>query len=149
MHLSTIIYGVHVNKEYQIFGRLAIKSCRNAPTRLIVSVCPHITTWEPLNRFSWNFILGRFTKVCWNIPVLVNNNNGHFTWRPTLVSGRISSVTRTQLAKYIYQGDKHLECPDEGGNKHLWNVGKLLPGYTAQQPKRQSSAYFILLAYFP
>jgi hypothetical protein len=22
-------------------------------------------------------------------------------------------------------------------NKHLWNVGKLLPEYTAQQPKRQ------------
>jgi hypothetical protein len=27
---------------------------------------------------------------------------------------------------------------DVGGCKHLWNVGKLLPDYTAQQPRRQS-----------
>jgi hypothetical protein len=24
--------------------------------------------------------------------------------------------------------------PDDGGSKHLWNVGKLLPDYTAQHP---------------
>jgi hypothetical protein len=29
--------------------------------------------------------------------------------------------------------------PDYGGSKRLWNAGKLLPDYTAQQPKRQSS----------
>jgi hypothetical protein len=27
------------------------------------------------------------------------------------------------------------ECPDNGGSKHLWNVGKLLPDYTATTPK--------------
>jgi hypothetical protein len=27
--------------------------------------------------------------------------------------------------------------PDVGGSKHLWNVGKLLPDYRAQQPRRQ------------
>jgi hypothetical protein len=31
--------------------------------------------------------------------------------------------------------------PDDGGSKHLWNVGKLLPDYTAQQPRRQPSSY--------
>jgi hypothetical protein len=30
--------------------------------------------------------------------------------------------------------------PDDGGSKHLRNVGKLLPDYTAQQPRRQSSS---------
>jgi hypothetical protein len=30
---------------------------------------------------------------------------------------------------------------DDGGSKHLWNVGKLLPDYTAQQPRRQPSSY--------
>jgi hypothetical protein len=30
---------------------------------------------------------------------------------------------------------------DDGGRKHLWNVGKLLQDYTAQQPKRQSSSH--------
>jgi hypothetical protein len=29
--------------------------------------------------------------------------------------------------------------PDDGGNKHPWNVGKLPPDYTAQQPRRLSS----------
>jgi hypothetical protein len=30
---------------------------------------------------------------------------------------------------------------DEGGSKYLWNVGELLPDYTAQQPRRQPSSY--------
>jgi hypothetical protein len=32
-------------------------------------------------------------------------------------------------------------CPDDGGSKDLWNVGKLLPDYTALQPRRQPSSY--------
>jgi hypothetical protein len=31
--------------------------------------------------------------------------------------------------------------PDNRGSKHLWNIGKLLPHYTAQHPRRQSSSY--------
>jgi hypothetical protein len=34
--------------------------------------------------------------------------------------------------------------PDDWGNKHLWNVGKLLPDYTARRPKRRSSLWFSL-----
>jgi hypothetical protein len=30
--------------------------------------------------------------------------------------------------------------PDNGGSKVLWNVGKLLPGYTALQTRRQPSS---------
>jgi hypothetical protein len=30
--------------------------------------------------------------------------------------------------------------PDDGGSKHLWNIGKRLPGNTAQQPRRQPSS---------
>jgi hypothetical protein len=38
--------------------------------------------------------------------------------------------------------------PDDGGSKDLWNVGKLLPDYTALQPRRQpSSILHILLKY--
>jgi hypothetical protein len=29
----------------------------------------------------------------------------------------------------------------DGGSKHIWNVGKLLPDYTEQQPRRQPSSY--------
>jgi hypothetical protein len=35
-----------------------------------------------------------------------------------------------------HQGD----CPDDGVNKHLWNVGILLPDYMVLQPRRQSSS---------
>jgi hypothetical protein len=31
--------------------------------------------------------------------------------------------------------------PDDGGSKHFWNVGKLLPDYMAQHSRRQSSSY--------
>jgi hypothetical protein len=31
--------------------------------------------------------------------------------------------------------------PDDGGSKHLRNVGKLLPDYMAEQPRRQPSSY--------
>jgi hypothetical protein len=31
--------------------------------------------------------------------------------------------------------------PDDGGSKHLWIVGKILPDYTAQQPRSQRSLY--------
>jgi hypothetical protein len=31
--------------------------------------------------------------------------------------------------------------PDDGGSKHLWNVSKYLPDYTAQQPTTQSPSW--------
>jgi hypothetical protein len=32
---------------------------------------------------------------------------------------------------------------DDGGRKYLLNVGKLLPDYTAQQPRRQPSSGYV------
>jgi hypothetical protein len=37
----------------------------------------------------------------------------------------------------LHQGDNR---PDDGGSKHLWNVGKFLPDYTALQSRRQQSS---------
>jgi hypothetical protein len=34
--------------------------------------------------------------------------------------------------------------PDDGGSKDLWNVGKILPDYMAQQPRRQPSSYLLV-----
>jgi hypothetical protein len=31
--------------------------------------------------------------------------------------------------------------PDDGGRKDHGNIGKLLPGYTVLQPRRQPSSY--------
>jgi hypothetical protein len=38
---------------------------------------------------------------------------------------------------FCLQGDH----PDDGGNKHVWNIGQLLPDYTALHPRRQSSSH--------
>jgi hypothetical protein len=40
-----------------------------------------------------------------------------------------------------YQVDECSHCPDDGGSKHLSNVGKLLLGYMLLQPRRQPSSY--------
>jgi hypothetical protein len=37
------------------------------------------------------------------------------------------------------------QTTDDGGSKDLWNVGKLLPDYTALQPRRQPSSLFLFL----
>jgi hypothetical protein len=34
-----------------------------------------------------------------------------------------------------------IDCPDDGGNKHLWKVGKYLQVYKVQQPRRQFPSY--------
>jgi hypothetical protein len=36
----------------------------------------------------------------------------------------------------------HHHRPDDGGSKYLWNVGKLLPDYTAQHPRRHIQKWF-------
>jgi hypothetical protein len=36
---------------------------------------------------------------------------------------------------------KFTDDPDDGGSKRLWNIGKILPDYTAQQLGRQPSSY--------
>jgi hypothetical protein len=42
----------------------------------------------------------------------------------------------------MLQGDR----PDDGGNNHLWNVGKRLLECTAQEPRRQSSSFITWFA---
>jgi hypothetical protein len=62
----------------------------------IEAVCPHITTREPLNRFSLNFISVSFITICRYIPnsTKSDKNNGQITRRPTFVSVRTLDVTR-------------------------------------------------------
>jgi hypothetical protein len=59
-------------------GIFAIKNCKNAPISSTVSVCLSVcmngTTQELLNKFSWNFKNGRFTKIYKHIPILVKIN---------------------------------------------------------------------------
>jgi hypothetical protein len=50
------------------------KSCINAPVIFVMCVCLRVTTHEPANGFSWNLILGRFTKFCQHVPVWLKLN---------------------------------------------------------------------------
>jgi hypothetical protein len=47
------------------------------------------------------------------------------------------STQMIDILRWLSSGDR----PDDGGSKDLWNVGKLLPDYTALQPRRQQSSY--------
>jgi hypothetical protein len=48
---------------------------------------------------------------------------------------------RNLVEFYQHLGGTH---PDDRGSKYLSNVGKLLPDYTALQPRRQPSYYYNL-----
>jgi hypothetical protein len=64
--------------------------------------------------------------------------------RNGLVGFQVLTAVSTKMAVFWvvapcclhHQGDEW----DDGGSKDLWNVGKLLPDYTALQPKRQPSS---------
>jgi hypothetical protein len=44
--------------------------------------------------------------------------------------------------KYLWYANTQITNPtDDGGSTDLWNVGKLIPVYTALQPRRQPSSY--------
>jgi hypothetical protein len=53
---------------------LATESFRHVPINFSLSVrpfiCPHVTTREPINGFSWHTTLGSFTKICRHFPVI-------------------------------------------------------------------------------
>jgi hypothetical protein len=41
------------------------------------------------------------------------------------------------------------QCSDDGGNKHLRNIGQYLPDYKAQNPRRQPSSMCVLFPEYP
>jgi hypothetical protein len=52
-----------------------------------------------------------------------------------------TAVNMKMAVFFLLQGD----CPDDGGSKDLRNDGKLLPDYTALQPRRQPSSSLVSL----
>jgi hypothetical protein len=69
-----------------------------------------------------------------------------FIWYSTILSRKLNMLTKYNLRfSRRWQwgwlssgyGDHR---PDDGGSTDLWNVGKLIPVYTALQPRRQPSS---------
>jgi hypothetical protein len=52
-----------------------------------------------------------------------------------------SCVNRPMFQRCLLPQSSVIHRPDDGGNKHLWNVGKFLPDNMAQRPRRQPSSY--------
>jgi hypothetical protein len=55
------------------------------------------------------------------------------------VQSPVKMTVSRMLSRVIWKFTDVL--PDDGGSKHLWNVGKRLSAYTAQHPRRQTSSY--------
>jgi hypothetical protein len=55
-----------------------------------------------------------------------------------------TAVSRNTAAVYTAMGTL-THRPDDGGGKALWNVGKLIPVYTALQPRVQPSSKVVRL----
>jgi hypothetical protein len=65
---------------------------------------------------------GRSDRFQWRSPALMEEGDHSICWR-----------TRGQNC--------FCHRPNDGGSKHLWNIGKLLPDYMVLQPRRQPSSY--------
>jgi hypothetical protein len=57
-------------------------------------------------------------------------------------------ISRSHGGKYEDDYVLGSSGPDDGGRKHLWNIGKLLPDYSGQHPKTQSSSGHVYLSDF-
>jgi hypothetical protein len=53
-----------------------------------------------------------------------------------------SALTDSFLYRKAIPRARLTHRPDDGGSKVLWNVGRLLPDYMAQRPRRQPSSQF-------
>jgi hypothetical protein len=50
------------------------------------------------------------------------------------VKFEVLTAASMKMAVFFLLHDQGDHRPDDGGSKHLWNVGKLLPDYTEQHP---------------
>jgi hypothetical protein len=63
--------------------------------------------------------------------------------QPALGFKKLGPRASSDLLQYLTQLYRPLltHRPDDGCSKHFWNIGQLLPDYTALHPRRQPSSY--------
>jgi hypothetical protein len=72
-----------------------------------------------------------------------------FMFQNDLQCVRFQALTAANMKMAVFWVVAPRSRSDDGGSKDLWNVGKFLPDYTAQQPRRQpSSNYNVVITYF-
>jgi hypothetical protein len=116
------------------------RSFRNCERDYLASI---FIFYEP----QWRSRTFQTTDIDWQTPAFSLSFSEHETLGIWLSYGMLRSVvwfkftdvSEVPAASNIRAMSAH--CPDDGGSKHLWNVGKLLPDCKAQHPRRQSSLY--------
>jgi hypothetical protein len=100
-----------------------------------------------ISRIYYWFIYGRFFNyigyVASNCRMICEWWIVKWRWLSSGLLRRVvwwkSTDVSEVLAAFIIRAMRNR--PNDEGSKYLWNVGKLLPDYTAQQPRRQTSSY--------
>jgi hypothetical protein len=76
-----------------------------------------------------------------NLKYFVKNTNDESSHHAIFsILSRIWGSHGSEYEDGCLLGLLSIHRPDDGGSKDLWNVGKLLPDYTALQPRRQPSS---------
>jgi hypothetical protein len=125
-----------------------------------LSVCPHVTIWEPLNGFSLNFILRCSTKIRRDVPIVVEERHITSTshedpygfLRAEVARWGIPSEPRSHLGAGHHDPTRHL-APPTGRSLTLDesdNTGVIHRGQSSTHVERAiiRCAYFSLLASF-
>jgi hypothetical protein len=105
-----------------------------------------------LSKWSNRTVSFRNSFTCFGEAFIRNNFyltvfKNRFSWMVSRIPSKMTvfcDVAPWRLVE-VYPRFRGAFCfhhrPDDGGSKHLWNVFKILPDYTAQHPTRQSSSY--------
>jgi hypothetical protein len=94
-------------------------------------ISPRLHTHRPISYGAWNGC--SLETQC--RPISMDNNNmqkseGLVRFQFLKATAKKMHVFRKVAAWY----------PDDGDSKHIWNVLQFLPGYTAQNPRRQPTS---------
>jgi hypothetical protein len=124
-----------------------------------VYIFPFLSTCRPPGHAwkfietSWHFIKMVLTYYRKQVYILLSNFLKQtcllflliINWKLNILLGGNHFLSLQKIKESVSQGlylksfirSQLTHRPDDGGSKDLWNVGKLLPDYTALQPKRQ------------
>jgi hypothetical protein len=91
------------------------------------------------------------STVCWIPLQSTTPNSWNFLFASCFMLHAFCFLGVRHAYDIVSIGDNNITSqthrPDDGGSKDLWNIGKLLPDYTALQPWRQPSSGFFFSSY--
>jgi hypothetical protein len=114
-------------------------------SRFAARLIPQTVTRSQL---QLNFLLGATTLKSFlqtRLLCIQTSYNTGFTPNPYWTSAFQASQKFVVLLGLTDEGKVVIHRPEDGSRKNLWNVGKLIPDYTEQYSRRQTSSIYILV----